>query len=135
MKTKKIWLSWLYLYILCGVLGFVPEPTGLAKVALITLAACFFVPGFVLIYRADVRDDLQTLQQVRLVSMIAVILSVVLILVNFASALLSRDWGIALNFFFVLFGTPMACGQYWGIALFGWLCLLYYSIYALGKNR
>ena len=32
MKMKGIWFSWLYLFILCAVLGFIPPAPGFFKV-------------------------------------------------------------------------------------------------------
>ena len=61
MKTKTLWLSWLYMFILCAVLGFIPEPGGFFKFLLVAAAAAFFVPGFVLLTKADHRSELKTI--------------------------------------------------------------------------
>ena len=94
MKMKPFWLSWLYMFILCAVLGFIPEPTGFFKILLALVAAAFFVPGFVLLTKADHRDDEKTIRIVRNIAIAALVLAVGLILLNFASVLMSKAWGI-----------------------------------------
>lgn len=135
MTTKKLWLCWLYLFILCAVLGFIPRPTGFGYALLLMLALCFFIPGVLLAYRAHVRDDAQTLLWVRLVSAIALGLDVLLICLNMATALLSKAWGDVLYVMLVVFSSPMVCGQVWVVTLFGWAFLLIYSAVLLKKDR
>lgn len=135
MNAKKLWLSWLYLYILCAVLGFIPQPTGFAYAVLMALAICFFVPGFLLVYRAERRSDVKTIQQVRLASIVALGVSVLLIVLNMASALLSKAWGDVLYAMLVIFASPLVCGQAWVLTLFGWACLLFYSSFSLRSAK
>lgn len=135
MTTKKLWLSWLYLYLLCAVLGFIPAPTGIVWALLMALAICFFVPGFMLVYRADRRDDEKTIRYVRLVCLIALGVSVLLILANMGTALLTKAWGDVLYVMLVVFASPLVCGQAWVLTLFGWACLLFYSMTALKKDN
>ena len=134
MKMKSIWLSWLYMFILCAVLGFIPEPTGFFKVLFALIAACFFIPGFVLLTKADHRDDLKTITWVRNIAIAALCLNTVLIMLNFLSALMSEAWGHVLYVMLVIFASPMVCGQYWVLSLFGWAFLMIYAITLLKKR-
>ena len=115
MNTKKIWLSWLYLYILCAVLGFIPAPTGVMKAILIVLGIGFFVPPIMLI------------------SAIALPVSVGLVMLNMASALMSRVAGDVLYAVLVIVASPLVCGQVWVLTFFGWAYVLIRSVVALKK--
>ena len=83
MKQKTLWLTWLYLYILCAVLGFIPEPYGLIKALMVLLSVACFVPGFLLARQGQAR-------RVRLICLIWLISATVLVILNFASVLMPR---------------------------------------------
>lgn len=135
MKMKSIWLTWLYMFILCAVLGFIPTPTGFFKALLALVAAAFFVPGFVLLVKADHRDDLNAIRWVRNIAIAALCVATVLIMLNFLSAMMSEAWGNVLYVMLVIFASPLVCGQYWVLSLFGWACLMVYAMTLLKKRR
>ena len=135
MTKKKLWLCWLYLYILCAVLGFIPSPTGVAKGLLMVPALAFFVPGFWLVYQAKACGDRDTVKYVLWTAIGALSVTVLLIIANIGSTLLSDAWGIVLYFMLVVLGSPLICGQVWVITLFLWACLLFYSLSALRKAQ
>ena len=134
MKTRKYWLSWLYLYILCAVLAFLPEPEGFLRWLLLILTAVFFVPGFVLVYQADVRDRTEVVKLVKRVSIIALSVNVFMICVNIASPLLSDLWGTVLHYILITLCSPIGTGSP-ALTLFGWACLMCYCISVLKKER
>ena len=134
MKTKSVWLSWLYLFILCAVLGFIPAPTGIFKFLFVLVAAGFFVPGFILLVKADHRGEVKTVRLIRNIAIAALSVTTVLIMLNFLSATMSKAWGNVFYVMLVIFASPLICGQYWVLTLFGWACLMVYSITLL-KNR
>ena len=127
MKLKSVWLSWLYLFILTAVLGFIPTPTGVLKVVLVLLAVAFFVPGFILLTKANQRDDIKTIRLIRNLAIGALVLATVLIMLNFVSATMSKLWGDVFYGMLVILSAPMVCGQYWVLSLFGWACLMVYG--------
>ena len=135
MKMKNIWFTWLYLLILTVVLGFIPPATGFFKVLLALVAVGFFVPGFLLLVKADHRDDEKTIRLVRNIAVAALIVATVLIMLNFLSATMSKAWGDVLYVMLVVFAAPLVCGQYWVLTLFGWACLMVYSTTLLKKER
>ena len=135
MKTKTLWLSWLYMFILCTVLGFIPEPTGFFKFLFVVIAAGFFVPGFVLLTKADHRDQVKTMRIIRNLAIAALVLDMVLIILNFLSALMAEVWGTVFYYMLVVLGSPLVCGQYWALTLFGWACLMVYAISLLKKRK
>lgn len=134
MKMKSVWLSWLYLFVLTAVLGFIPAPTGFLKLLLIVLTVVFFVPGFVLLVMADRRDEVKTIRLVRNIAIAALVLATVLIMLNFMSATMSKLWGDVFHVMLVVLATPLVCGQYWVLSLFGWACLMIYG-FTLLKQR
>lgn len=135
MKFRSIWLSWLYLFILCAVLGFVPTPTGIFQVLFALTAAGFFIPGFMLLVKADHRDHIKTIRLVRTISITALCVSTGLIMLNFLSATMYEVWGTIFYVMLVILGSPLVCGQYWVLSLFGWACLMMYSITLLKKRK
>ena len=135
MKFKNVWLSWLYLFVLCAVLGFIPQATGFFKVLFVLIAVGFFVPGFVLLVKADHRDDVRTIGLVRNIAIVALIVTTILIMLNFMSATMSKAWGDVLYVMLVVFASPLVTGQYWVLTLFGWACLMIYGITLLKKER
>lgn len=135
MKTKTLWLSWLYLFILCAVLGFIPEPTGFFKFLFVLIAMGFFVPGFVLLVKADHRDQIKTIRLIRNLAIAALALAMVLIILNFLSALMSAVWGSVFYYMLVVLASPLVCGQYWALTLFCWACLMVYAISLLRKRK
>lgn len=135
MKIKSLWLSWLYMFILCAVLGFIPGPTGFFKVLFVLITIGFFVPGFMLLVKADHRDDLKTIRVVRNIAMAELVLAVVLIVLNFLSVLMSPVWGTIFYVMLVILGSPLVCGQYWALTLFGWACLMVYGFSLVNKRK
>ena len=135
MKMKRIWFSWLYLYILTAILGFFPPATGFFKVLLALVAVGFFAPGVVLLVKADHRDDVKTLGLVQAIAITALAVSTVLIMLNFLSATMSKAWGDVFYVMLVVLASPLVCGQYWVLSLFGWAFLLFYAISLLKKER
>ena len=131
MKTKRLWLSWLYLYVLCAALGFIPEPYGVVKVLLIMVALSFFIPGGLLLGKGDRRIT----KKVTLISGLSLVLTMVLIILNFTSVLMSQIWGHIFYILMGIFTAPMLCGQYWLISLFGWACLLAAGGFKLLEKR
>ena len=135
MKMRSIWFTWLYLFILCAVLGFIPEPTGFFKGLLAFAAVCFFIPGFVLLVKADHRDQEGTIRLVRNIAIGALVVATVLIMLNFLSATMTEAWGNVFYVMLVIFASPLVCGQYWVLSLFGWACLMVYAVSLLRKRK
>ena len=135
MKTKTLWLSWLYLFALCAVLGFIPEPTGFFKFLFVLIAIGFFVQGFALLVKADHRDQVKTIRIIRNLAIAALVLDMVLIILNFMSALMTAVWGTVFYYMLVVLASPLVTGQYWALTLFGWACLMVYAISLLRKRK
>ena len=135
MKTKHWYILWGCLYILCAFLGFIPEAAGFGKFLLILAAAAFFVPGWVLLYFTHKTGEMTHARNVRTLSLISLGLTLLLLILNFASGHASVATGSMLYTLLVLFSAPMYCSQYWIASLFLWACLLMTSFSLLLKAR
>lgn len=135
MKTKHWYILWGCLYILCAFLGFIPEAAGFGKFLLILAAAAFFVPGWVLLYFTHKTGEMTHARNVRTLSLISLGLTLLLLVLNFASGHASVAAGSMLYTLLVLFSAPMYCSQYWIASLFLWACLLMTSLSLLLKAR
>ena len=133
MKNKILYLVWGGLFILCALLGFIPEPKGFLYVVLLITALLFFVPGGLLLYNAYRSKDLSTMAVIRTLSLISLIITLIFLVLNFLSVEAGKAAGDLLYGFLIIFSTPMVCSQNWLISLFLWACLLMTSI-SLGKQ-
>ena len=135
MKLKSVWLSWLYLFVLCAALGFIPAGTGAFQVLFALVAAGFFVPGFVLLVKADHRDDEKTIRLIRNISLIALVMATLLIMFNYLTTIMTAAWGIVAYWMLVFLASPLVCGQYWILGLFGWASLMVYAVMLMQKRN
>ena len=130
--TKQILFAlWGGLFLLCAGLGFLPEPAGAVRV--LAALACF-VPPAVLLYRAGKDADTHTLMLVRNLSALSLGLTLLLLIVNFFTALSSEALGNAVYCILVIVSSPMVCSGHWAMSLFLWACLLTVSRSLLKKK-
>ena len=123
MKRKNYWISWIGMYVLCLIAGFIPEPAGFGKALLILLSLCFFIPGFLLVWDSQCRGDKKTLKRVRLISLSSLILTVLFFIGNILSIFSSDAAGTVLHIFLGIVSVPMFAFQYYLGSLFLWSCL------------
>ena len=121
MNHKRLYFVWGGLFILCGLLGFIPEPAGLGKWLLVVLSVGFFVPGWILLYRGKRK-------LIRNLSLLSLLVTLLLLVLNFMSGRASEAAGDFLYGLLVFLSAPMVCSQYWIISLFLWACLLMSSL-------
>ncbi len=140
MKLNKYILLaiWVGMFILCAVLGYLPPQEGANKWLLVIIAVLFFLPPALTVYQCQKEKDGKLLRLVRTVSLVVLIATVALLVVNLLSIALllvmpektALIVGDLLYYALILVSTPMICGQYWGIGLIGWAALLWSSIFA-----
>lgn len=123
MNSKTLFTIWGGLFALCAGLGFVPGPTGALKVLLILVAIAFFVPPLILIRRGSKK----TRMLIGNLALLSLCMTTFLIILNFLSIRFSTAVGDALYALLVIISSPMICGQYWVLSLFGWAWLLFDS--------
>lgn len=134
MSNKTLYYIWGGLFILCGLLGFIPEPEGLVKALMVLSSVVFFVPGGMLLYLSKQEGDLRTIGIVRNLSIISLAVTLVLLVLNFLSGNASAAMGDFLYGLLVMLAAPMVCSQYWFLSLFLWACLLM-TVLSMGKKR
>lgn len=132
-NTKHLWIIWAVVYAVCTVCAFFPIAPGALSGLFVLLSLGFFVPPAILIYKAVQNKWPKILRIIRNLSLISLGLTLVMILLNFASIQASREWGLVLNWILILVSTPMVCSQVWVIGLFGWAVLLMTSLKYLKK--
>ena len=120
MKRKTLWLTWLYLYGLCAVLGFIPNPPNFLKAMLAILGVGFFIPGALLLKTKEPK----TVKIIFRLSICSLALTLITIILNFASALMKPVWGTVFYIIMGIVSAPMLCCQLWIISLFGWAMLM-----------
>ena len=134
MSNKTLYYIWGGLFILCGLLGFIPEPEGLVKALMVLSSVVFFVPGGMLLYLSKQEGDPRTIGIVRNLSIISLAVTLVLLVLNFLSGNASAAMGDFLYGLLVMLAAPMVCSQYWFLSLFLWACLLMTAL-SMGKKR
>lgn len=127
MKDKQLYLYWLYLYIICATLGFIPQernPLVAALLAILTLV--FFVPPAILLYRGIQQQSRPKLTRIALLSALSLGLTTLLFIANMLTVLAPNDLllGNVFNALLILVSAPMMCAPYQIISLFMWACLL-----------
>ena len=135
MKDKILYYLWGGWFIVCALLGFIPQPEGCARVLLVIAAAAFFVPGGILLYRGIQGQNLGRLRLFRNLSLIWLGTALGLLVLNFLSFFAGEATGDALYGFMIILTSPMVCGQYWVLSLFGWAVFLMTSLSFLRKFR
>ena len=134
MTKRGLWLIWYTLFIICALLGFIPEPQGFWKFLFVLLSISFFVPGFLLLKWAADRGEEATLRQIRVIAFGSLCATVVVLLLNGLSVIMTDFWGNVLYGLLIIVSSPMVCGQYWVLSLFGWACIML-TAHSLLKNK
>ena len=130
MNNKLLFILWAGLWALCSALGFAANPGPAAGILMTMLSIVFFLPPLLLI-RSGKRSAVEL---IRNLSLIWLVLTVLLIIGNIASVNDSVLVGNILHCLLVVISSPMVCGRYWVIALFGWAYLLFDSMNQLKKK-
>ena len=125
MGQKNLFFLWGGLAVLCAGLGFIPEPVGLLKGAMVLLALLFFAPPAVIMYRAAVAGHRRTVGLIRNLSALWLAVTTALLVANFLSLWGNEFAGDFLYAMLVMVSVPMICGRYWVVSLFCWACLLF----------
>ena len=142
--SKKMWfLLWGGLFVLCAALGFLPEPVcaptedgGVCwlRVVMTILSVVFFLPPAVLLHKAGKEKNVPIQQLIRNLSALSLGLTLVMLILNFWSALGPEILGSVLHYVLVVVSTPMICSGQWALSLFLWACLLMVSLRQLCRK-
>lgn len=124
MKQSFLYALWGALFILCAGLGFVPSPGSALRILMTLLSVAFFIPGVLLLKQAQRSGNPAAAIVVRNLSMASLVLSALLIVANFLSALAGAWLGSFLHILLVIVSSPMVCSGFWALSLFLWACLM-----------
>lgn len=125
MKTKTLWLIWLYLFAFCCILGFIPSPPEFVKALLVILEVCFFIPGGILLKKGGKKS----VRAIRLLSISSLLLTVIAFILTVAPVSTTDSWDMIFHILLGIVSTPMFCCEIWIIGLFGWACLMAASLF------
>ena len=120
MKKTILYMVWLILYILCVGLGTLESRSTAGQVILTVLAVVFFVPGALLLVHGYQTGERKLLVQIRLISLISLVLTLSLIVLNILLVRASSGVGETLNDILILVSAPMFCSYWHGVSLFLW---------------
>ena len=135
MNQKFLFTLWGGLFIVCAAMGFIPDPAGVGRILLTLLSIAFFVPPALALYQASRAGDQPVLRLIRNLSALSLCLTLVLLVLNFLSALRSETLGDILYNILTIVSSPMVCSGCWVLSLFLWACLLMVSLKGLRKKK
>ena len=124
MKRKLLYALWGVLFILCAGLGFIPEPEGFGRTVLMLISALFFLPPALLLKNVKEHKDSGCAMLIRNLSFLSLVVTVVVLRLNFLFSMASQTVGNLLHCVLVIVSSPMVCSGYWALSLFLWACLL-----------
>lgn len=135
MDKKTLYIAWGALYIICTVLGFIPNATGFLYYLMIAFSIVFFIPPFLLLYLSIKNRDDGTRKTLIALSALSLGSTVLMFLLNVLSAGAGEVAGEMAYGLLVLVSSPMICSQFWIMSLFLWACLLMGSILQMKKKK
>ena len=134
MNKKILYLIWLCLYILCAGLGTITQRNIIGDIFLTALSLAFFIPGILLVYKGITGNNPKILRNVRIISILSLVLTLSLILLNIILVFAGDTVGKLLNTLLVLFSAPMFCCYLRFISPFFWACLFVSSFPRMWKK-
>ena len=128
MKSKTLYILWGGLFLLCAALGFVNTASTALQVLMTVLSITFFLPGALLLHLSKDTGNREIALLVRNLSAASLILTALLLIVNFLSVLAPKLLGDILHSILIVVSTPMICSGYWALSMFLWACLMICAI-------
>jgi Na+/melibiose symporter-like transporter len=137
LKDKGILKAiWAGMFVVCCVLGFIPDPGAGGQIVMVAMAGLFFVPAYADAYFAWKNRDHKELRLIRNLCILSLGSTLVVLVANLLSLLTSSlELGDALYYLLVVVSTPMICGRYWVYSLLLWAILLWCCIAALRPKK
>ena len=134
MNKKLFFILWGVLFALCAVLGFVSQPGTALKMLMYLLSFGFFGLGGWILWQAKEQEDTATLMLIRALSAASLVMTMMLLVLNFLSVFSSLWVGNLLHHMLVIVSAPMFCAPSWATSLFLWACLMVVSHNMLTKK-
>ena len=133
-RKGKLILSWLGMYVLCTIFGFIDTDNSLLKAIFALFSMGFFLPGGILLYEAVTDKDRKTVRIIRGISIASLTLTAVFIILNALTLPSTEAVGDRMNALLIILSTPMFASQVWVLSLFLWACLLMGSFFKKTKK-
>lgn len=133
MRIRTLAIIWAQCFLLCALLGFVPNPQGAVYGLLVAAAVLFFVPPAWMLFLARRDKNRRVIKILQILSLCSLGTTVVFLVGNLLTIGASAAAGKALYYMLIVVSSPMVCGQIWVISLFLWSCLFVSSTHLLKK--
>ena len=136
MKKRTLFALWGGLFVLCAALGFINAPGIALQILMTLLSVAFFIPGALLLRYSYQTGDMEPAALVRIFSISSLVLTALLLILNFLSAFWPETLGSILHVVLAIVSAPMFCSGYWVLSMFLWACLMIVStkIFKIKKN-
>lgn len=128
MKKKVLSGMWIFMYVMCSILGLIEPENGFQKWAMTITSVLFFLPPAALLVDAFKDQDTTTMFRVRLLSIISLCGTLLGLIVNIAVVGASENVGTAMYIVLNFLSVPMLCSRHYVLSMFLWACLLFVSI-------
>ena len=135
MKKKILIGLWIFLFIFCSAMGFIPNVAGVGKVLLWILSVLFFLPGMILLYDAYLQKDRKVLLGIRIVSIASLLLTVIFLVASIAAFNSAAVVGDTLQTILNVVSCPMMISPFWFLSLFLWAFLMCGTFYGKKKQK
>ena len=134
MNKKLLFTLWGALFALCAGLGFVAQPGAALNILMHLLSLGFFALGGWILWQAGKQKDMAAVALIRGLSVASLVVTLVMLVVNFLSVFTSQWVGNLLHSMLVVVSSPMFCAPSWAMSLFLWACLMVVSHNMLNKK-
>ena len=135
MSDRVLYIAWGAMYAICAGFGFIIPGNGFIYGLLVFFCLLFFLPPAILLYRGVKSGNLSRLRLIRNISLIWLVLTLVMLILNILTVAMSALAGKVLYAMLVILCAPLACGQWWALSLFLFACLLTVSIQQIRKLK
>jgi hypothetical protein len=130
LSYKTLYIAWAVLFVVTAALGFAfPSAMGAGLMLLRLAAVLFFLPPAWILVRAKKTGNRFHVGLIRWLSLASIVLTGVLLVLNFSSVLWSEAVGSALYAALVVVSAPMLCANHYALSLFLWGALLAGTFY------
>ena len=134
MKAKTLYPLWGVFYIICVLLGAIPERNPVADAVLTAVSILFFVPPGLLLVAAWKDHDTVRLKQLCIISACSLGLTGLALVGNFLSVFYSELAGDIMHIILLAVSAPMLCCKSWALSLLLWAILFFSAITGLKRK-
>lgn len=134
MRDRRVFCAWGAMFVICALLGLLPESDGFLGAVCFLCGIGFFVPPYLLFRSAVKTGNRNTLKLLAALSGTSLALTLVLIIANILSVKVGSFLGNLLHALLAIVSAPMFCCRYWVLSLFLWAMIMTNSLRILRKK-